>query len=255
MEKQSKEWDRVIEELSTGMDLSRPEGREAAYAECIQYAEKQMAGDLKCNLFLAHAAAKLGASQVMRDVVREMVPLSDQALLHLGYDPVEGPVITGNREGLQYLSNLLKVLSQAPMLGEHAHLFWDEAPFYGETSGLAVYLEDDDWFVDSAFDYANGEEDSVSLRREISGDRVMAVQFLYPLSSSLRVSPSKIYVVQETVKQCGDEVWQKPIREDNSRMWVFTIRDDQGRSLRVGLDLDDPEINFLGRDDLAQFLH
>jgi len=68
------------------------------------------------------------------------------------------------------------------------------------------------------------------------------------------VKPSKIYLVRETVKRCGDEVWTKLIKDDDSRVWIFTIKDDQGMEQRVGLDLDDPEINFLTREELDQFL-
>lgn len=255
MDEKRRSWDKVIDKLAAGADLSRPEGREAAYEECIRYAELNLAGDLLCNVFLAHAATRLGANQVMRDVVREMVPLNGQALLHLGYDPQEGPVLTGNREGIRYLGDLLKVLAEAPLLGEHLHLYWDEPPFYGETTGLVVYLEDDDWFSDHAYDPAISPEEPILYRRDLIAEQVMAIQFLVPMASSLSVAPQKLYVIEETVKSSGDEVWSKLIRDDDSRLWIFTIRDDSGLKLRCALDLDDPEICFLTRDDLAQFLH
>jgi hypothetical protein len=255
MENKQKNWDKVIEELTSGIDLTRTEGKNAAYQRCISYAETHLAGDMWCNAFLAHAAHKLGTEQVMRDVAREIVPLSESARVHIATDPQEGPVITANREGLRYLAELFRVLAQAPCTSEHAHLYWDEAPLSGETYGLVVYLEEEEWFERFAQDYYSSLEDEQHpFKREINAETVMAIQFPASLASSLAVTPQKIYLVQSLVKRCGDDVWTKLIRDDDSRVWIFTIRDDEGMELKIGLDLDDPEIVFLTREELDQFI-
>jgi hypothetical protein len=255
MEQLVKDWDRVIDELTSGIDLTRAEGRENAYNKCVSYAESHMADDLWCNAFLAHAAGRLGTTQVMRDVVRRIVPLPERAQVHVAFDQHEGVVITGNREGLTYLSELLRVMAGAPLMGEHAHLYWDSAPLCGETYGCVLYLEDDDWFDNYAYDYYSSQEGEPTFsRRDIEADRVMAVQFKYPLACSLDLEPNKVYIVRQVVKRCGDEVWQKPVRDDDSRLWIFSIKDDKSEEIRIGLDLDDPDLNFLTREELSQIM-
>jgi hypothetical protein len=255
MEKKQKNWDKVIEDLAAGIDLSGTEGRESAYQKCISYAETHMARDMWCNAFLAHAADKLGATQVSRDVAREIVPVSETAAVHIATDPQEGAVITANREGLRYLAELFRVLAEAPCSNEHAQLCWDEAPLTGETYGMVVYLEDDDWFERFALDYYSSLEDEPPARRELEAGQVAAIQFAAPHASSLNVKPQKIYLVLDTAKRSGDDVWTKLIKDDDSRVWIFTFKDDQGMEQRVGLDLDDPDINFLTREELEQFIH
>lgn len=255
MQERLKYWDQLIEELTVGVDLSGEDGKDTAYKKCVSYAETNMAGDLWCNAFLAHAATRLGTTQVMRDVVSEIVAMPQFAQVHVAFDPQEGAVITSNREGINYLSELLRVLAGAPTMGEHVHLYWDEAPLSGETYGLVAYLEDDAWFEKYAQDYYSVmEEERVAARRNLTADRVMAIQIQVPLACSLDLKPKKVYLVQETVKICGDEVWTKPIRDDDSRIWIFSITDDNHTTIQVGLDLDDPEILFLTREELEQFL-
>lgn len=255
MEKKAETWDKVIQELTHGLDLERQEGREKAYENCVSYAEKHMSKDPMCNLFLAHAASRLGTVRVMRDVIREIVPCPESAQIHIAYDYNEGPIITGNPEGLRYLSELLEILAGAPMVGEHFHLYWDQPPLSGETYGLVAYVEDDTWFEEQAPEYYSSQEEPCHLRRELAAQQVIALQFYAPLCSSLEVRPGKVYLVSGVEKRSGDDVWTKLIRDEESRLWIFSIRDDGGSELKVALDLDDPEINFLTRDDLEEFFN
>ncbi len=254
METKRKTWDRLIEELTRGMDLSRPESKRKAYENCVVYAERNMRKDPMLNMFLSHAATRLGATPVTRDVTREIVPMPENARAHIAFDYNEGPALTANREGLRYLSELFEVLAGSPVMGDHLRLNWDETPLWGETYGLTVYIEEDEWFEEQAFDGA-GEEDLQFPRRDIEADNVMAIQFATNMCSSLCVTPGKLYLVKELAKRSSQDAWSKVIRDDDSRVWVFSIEDDHGDDKLVSVDLDDPDINFLTREDLAQMVH
>jgi len=246
----------LMETIITGCDLSNEQGRREAYERCVRYADEHLGQSLECNLFLAEAAERLGQTQVMKDVVHSIVPVPEGARLHLSYQPDYGPVLTGNPAGLKYLSELAETLAQAPLSGEHVHLDWNEPPFNGDTYGLVIYREGDEWFDEAAEDLGESEEEAEELSRsEIKAEEVFAIQLLGepPPGVSLRVN--RVYPVLAMAKQCGEEVFCKAIREDDTRVWVFTVRDDQGEIFGLGLDLDDPDINFLTRADLIQFLH
>ena len=247
---------KVMETVITGCDLNNEQGRKEAYDRCIRYADEHLGHSLECNLFLAEAAERLGQARVMKDVVRSIVPMPEGARLHLSYLPDCGPVLTGNAAGLKYLAELVATLAQAPLDGEHVHLEWNEVPFSGDTYGLIVYRESDEWFEEAAEDYEEGlEEDEDPGRSDLTAEMVFAVQFLGELPPGLAVRTNRVYLVQSLRKQCGEDIFCKAIREDDTRLWVFTFRDDRGESLNLALDLDDPELNFLTRADLVQFLH
>jgi len=247
-------WDKLIEELSEGLDLQNPSARDKAYEKCISYADKHMKKDPLYNLFLAHAADRLGTGR--RNGPDRKDPVPEDALVHMAYDYNEGPVLTANREGLLYLAKLFSELSRSRRAGEEVRLFWDEPPLCGETYGIVVRIEDDEWFEESAADYYSSKEDDHEFpRREITGTQVAAIQFILPLCSSLPMKANKVYLVYEVSQRDAEDVWTKLIRDDDSRLCTFTVRDDEGGRLKIRLDLDDPDINFLTSEDLDQFIH
>ncbi len=247
---------KLMETIITGCDLSNEQGRKEAFERCVRYADEHLAHSLECNLFLAEAAERLGQTRVMKDVVHSIVPVPEGARLHLAYQPDCGPVLTGNPAGLKYLSELAATLAQAPLAGEHVHLDWNEPPFNSDTYGLILYRESDEWFEEAGEDFGEAEDEAEDLcRSEIKAEEVFALQFLGEIYPGLSLRANRVYPVLAMVKQCGEEVFCKAIREDDTRLWVFTVRDDEGEIFSLGLDLDDPDINFLTRADLIQFLH
>ena len=246
----------LMETVITGCDLSNEPGRKEAYERCIRYADEHLGHSLECNLFLAEAAERLGQARVMKEVVRSIVPRPEGARLHLSYQPECGPVLTGNVAGLKYLAELTATLAQAPLDGEHVHLEWNEEPFSGDTYGLILYRESDEWFEEAAEEWAGElEDDEEFARSDLTAEMVFAIQFLGELPPGPALRANRVYLVHSVSKQCGDDIFCKAIRENDARLWVFTVRDDRGESLSLALDLDDPELNFLTRTDLVQFLH
>jgi len=245
---------KLMDTIVSGCDLASEQGRKEAYERCVKYADEHLGQSLDCNLFLTEAADRLGQTPVMKDVVRAMVTMPEDALLHFTYDSECGPVLTGNAAGLEYLAELLTTLARAPLPGEHLHLEWNEAPFIGDSYGLVVYRETDGWFEEGE-EYDGDDDGEGPARTDVSAEAVFAVQFLCELPPGLGLRPNRVYLVQSLTKQCGDDVFSKPIREDDTRLWVFTVRDDRDERVSMALDLDDPEVNFLTRADLVQFLH
>jgi len=256
MSGESRNLGELMETIITGCDLSREDGRREAYDRCVRFADEHLGRSLECNLFLAQAAERLGQARVMKDVVHALVPVPEGARLHLAYQPDCGPVLTGNGAGLKYLSELLATLAEAPLAGEHVHLEWNASPFSGDTYGLIVYRESEEWFEETGEDWAESDEAEDELNRsEIAIEEVFALQFWGEPGPGLSLRANRVYPVLSRTKGCGDDIFCKAIREDDARLWVFTIRDDRGDSLSLALDLDDPDVNFLARSDLIQFLH
>jgi len=46
-------------------------------------------------------------------------------------------------------------------------------------------------------------------------------------------------------------VWTRRIRDENGRLFLFTLTNDEGAEQRFGFDLDDPQVLFFSRQDLA----
>lgn len=249
------DYGKLMETLITGCDLSNEAGRKEAFDRCLRYADEHLGQSLDCNVFLAEAARRLGQTQVMKDVISSIVPVPSEARLHLAYQAEVGPVLSGNVAGLKYLAELILTLAQAPLDGEHVQLDWNHPPVIGDSYGLLVYREADAWFEEGADEWPEDDGPDDLTRNDVKPEEVLAVQFLGELPPGPALRVNRVYLVQTKSKFGGDDVYYKPIREDDSRIWVFSVRDDQGNVLRLGLDLDDPDLNFLTRADLAQFVH
>jgi len=250
-------WTEFFDTLIKSIDESDPEQCRDAFEKCVEFANTHMQNDMEYNRFLAEAADRLGQERLHLDVIKAMVNIPDKARLNLVFEDGQGPVITGNREGLKYLSQVMQLLADSPLCGEHTHLYWDEPPFVGETFGVVIYLEDDEWFDGSCEDPDEEfleSDDMVFPRNIINPERIFAVQFLVDNPISMAIRPKRIYIVNEIKKFSSEEMWAKPIRDDDSRMRVFNIKNDRGDGIEIALDLDDPDVMFLTRDDVEQFL-
>ena len=107
------DYSQILDELLVGADRDDEVSRKMAYNACLAYAEENLAGDFAANAFIALAAERLRQVRVHFGVIKSMVPMPDDARLHLRYAPQGGPVLTGNRDGLRYLSDLCAVLADA----------------------------------------------------------------------------------------------------------------------------------------------
>jgi|GEM_PF-317339 len=263
------EYSRLLDGLLVGVDMEEDVSRKMAYNSCLAYAQQELSGDPDVNQFIAMAAQRLGQVRVHLSVVKGMVPIPEDARLHLRYAPQGGPVLTGNKTGLRYLSDLCATLADAPLPGgkgpeEHVHLYENEPPMFGQSYGLTIYHSSGEWFDRHAVTPDDAEADAESAAtaspppREIAPDQVAAIEFFQddslPLPPMLYLRYDKLYrVLDWRPHHAGDKVWVKRLsEEEDGRLCVFCIRDDAQERFEIALYLDDPSIHLFTRSDLEQ---
>ena len=251
------EVDHLIERLLAGQETESELGRVRAYRLCVRYAEEQLSTSHVCNLFLLRAAERLGQAPMAVPVVHNRVPLPEGARLCFYYHEDEGATLVGNHDGLSYLSSLCRELAMSPLPGENIVLDPNYEPFVGESDGLTIYCENEDWF-DAA---EQGTEDELVAQWEaeiesriMNQDDIAAVQFAAPLQSSVALSPRKIYRVLSLGDWDGNgDLPRKWFRRETERLKVLRLLDDDGEPAALCVDLDDPDVTFFYPWHLDQF--
>ena len=261
------DYNQILDTLLVGTDMNDEVSRKMAYNACLAYAKQNLAGDFAVNIFVSLAAERLGQVRVHFGVVKSMVPLPDDARLHLRYVSQGGPVLTGNRNGLPYLSDLCAALADSPLSQdagpeEHVHLYDGEPPMFGSSHALTLYHSADDWFdrhgAAPENDADTDNADNPAPLREIAPEQIAAVEFYeddkIPVPPPLYLRYDKLYRVLNCRLYTGDEeVWSKPpVSGRAGRMHVFAFRDDAQEMFEIALDLDDAGIHYFTRSDLEQ---
>ncbi len=260
-------YNQIFDTLLVGTDMSDDVSRQMAYNACLTYAEEHLAGDFAANTFIALAAQRLGQMRVHYGVIKGMVPLPDDARLHLEYAEQGGPVLTGNQNGLRYLSDLCAALAASPLPDgtgpeEHVHLYDGEPPMFGSSHALTLYHSADDWFdrhgAAPENDADTDNADNPAPPRDIAPEQIAAVEFYedgkIPVPPPLYLRYDKLYRVLNCRPYAADEeVWSKPPASGGEgRMHVFTFRNDAQEIFEIALDLNDAGIHYLTRSDLEQ---
>ncbi|MBI2301011.1 MAG: hypothetical protein HYU66_19030 [Armatimonadetes bacterium] len=243
---------RVLADAETESEF----GRRRAYRTCVQYAEKHLSTDHRCNLFLIQAAERLGQPPMVIPIVYNRVPLPPGAAVHFYYDDDEGPVLVGNSEGLHYVGDVCRELSQALVPGECV-VIDEEPPLVGDSYELTIYIEDEQWF-EAAAEGREGElaeqwENEVE-RRIVAFDDVVAFQLRGAVPGHLELTPEKLYRVHGiTPFKRNSKVPRKLFRNDPARTQVVSLTDDDGHALLLGVEPDDPDVTFYYAWHLEQF--
>jgi hypothetical protein len=263
------EYNRLLEGLLVGVNMEDDVSRKMGYNSCLAYAQQELDADPDVNQFIAMAAQRLGQVRVHLGVVKGIVSMPEEARLHLRYAPQGGPTLTGNADGLHYLSDLCAALADFPAPSsegpeEHVHLYENEAPMFGQSYGLTIYHSSDEWFdrhavaPDAAETDAEDAPSATPPPREITPDQVAAIEFFQdgnlPLPPTLYLRYDKLYrVIDQQQHHADDAVWVKRLsEEEDDRMCVFSIRDDAQERFEIALHLDDPSIQYFTKSDLEQ---
>ncbi len=240
--------DALIDDLLSGEETTSDFGRARAYKRCVRFAEEELAENHLCNLFLLRAAERLGQQPMAVPVVQNKVPMPASGRMCVYLSDDEGVVVVGNAAALRYLGRLCRELSKAPLPGENVVLFEGEEPFVGDSYGLTLYHEDEAWFEAAEQgledDFVEAWEAEIH-GRILSSEEIVAVQLVGPVPSSLALTAHKLYRVQG-IDPYRDEphILRKPFRPETDRVRVLALTDDDGQSLQLAVDLDDPDINY-----------
>jgi hypothetical protein len=216
--------------------------------------------DPNCNAFLHLAAQKLETQAVHLDIIGLTTPLSAEARLDLYVSDENEVVLSGNREGLDYLVDLVNRLKEEQP-SEHFHADPGEGPLTRRSWPFVVYREETSWFdaQDSLADEGIGLPD----RGALNPAEVVAVQFLDWPPAHLGLSAQKLYKVSipsPTPVDPHPERLKRPPWEKHweggepSRFHEFSLVGDSGKSVQVRLHLDDPGVLYFQRSDLANLL-
>lgn len=243
-----------LDELLAGVDMASELDRRRAYIRVIEYADDQVALE-DYNLFLAKAADRLGQNRLMRDVLSMKLKADGKERIVIRFDEMEGCQIIANPSGCLYLSRAFRALSQAKLPGEHLHFFYGEPPLFAESYPAVLYNEDDAYLDSLVEDGGEATYEWPITPRNLDPEEIVGFFITEYIPENLMCTVNRIYpVLGWQWLKAGQDVWKKDIREDWSRMVVFTFRRDDGQQERVALDLDDEYVGFVTRDDLMQLL-
>jgi hypothetical protein len=244
----------LIEKLISELNIDSELGRKTAYNKCIDYAKENFKAPKEFNSFIAQAAKMLDQLPFIKDVAAESTPASGNEKLHLSYSQQTGPVLTGNKPGLSYLSRLLANLAASEKSGEHTHLRYGEFPMYGKTFPLTIYFENDFWFFKHANKPPETKEAPPEKRTQRNIDPSTIVAFVVfdnvpPIFSIIR---GNIYKVQSCAKYQDQKVWVKGISDQSDRLFVFEFNGDDGITHQIAFDLDDLTVLFITERDIKK---
>jgi len=244
----------LIEKLISGLDINSKSGKKKAYNKCIDYAEENFKEPKDYNSFVAQAAKMLDEVPCRRDVAAVSTPSTGNEKLHLTYSQQTGPALTANKSGLLYLSKLLENLAASEEENDHTHLYHDEFPMYGKTFPLTIYLEDDSWFSKYANESPETEQapEAEHQQRELDPNSIAAFAVLDEVPPTMPIIKGNIYKVQSCKKYKGEDVWIKAISEESERLFLFTFNNDDNVLSQIALDIDDPTIIFITKDDVEK---
>jgi hypothetical protein len=242
----------VVEKLIRPYDLTRETERKKAYIKCEEYAKEHIEGRLEFNAFMEAVGEKLDMPPTLRSsLVDELGEVPESAKLHLRFNPGTGPELTGNVEGLRYLADLLVELARHGVEHDHTHLYTDEAPMCGGGYPLTIYHEPDAWFDKLGQERAEAGRQRAIVPRNIQPSEVAALCLPGQVPPDVLLTKGRPYRVLAVASCKEKEVWEKPIRESCERFFFFTVMNDDGKSETFGFDLDDPEVLFFSREDVA----
>jgi hypothetical protein len=261
------DYNQILDTLLVDTDMNDEVSRKMAYNACLTCAEELLADDLTVNVFVALAAERLGQVHVYFDVIKDAVPMPENARLRLRYkEDAPDPELTGNTEGLRYLSDLCTALAnslliETPGSEEHVHLDSGEPPLWGDSYGLTIYRSADAWFDRHAVAADKADADGTvqnTPSREVAPEQVAAIEFLEEedtlIPPPLYLRHHKLYrILNCRAYSSGEGVPSKTTNSGSeSRMHAFTFRDDAQEIFEIALDLDDTGIHYFTRRDLEQ---
>lgn len=241
MSKPAERHAQILDEIVGSFDLSHDFGRKGAYEAAIEYARLHLSDDPLCDDFLLAAAKRLGFAPVTRDLLDSRIKLPKEAWLDLWISDEDDEVaLTGTREGIQYLIELLTQLREATDPEQHIHLDRGTLPMTENSANLVLFKEEESWFTGVA---AEGMQEYPE--REIDPKSIYAIQFIHYPPDDLPISAHKLYRVLKVEDDDGHAASIKEFAEGSeSRYQRFTFLADNDERFTYTFHLDDPAVNY-----------
>ena len=240
----------LLDQIIRPFDLTHDFGRKRAYEAAIEYARQNLVEDPHCNDFLKAAATRLGFAAITFDTLESRVKLPKNAWLDVWISDEDDEVaLTGTREGIQYLIDLLSQLRDATDPEQHIHLDRAVLPMTENTANLVLFKEEETWFTGVSTD---GLQESFP-EREIDPKSIYAIQFIHYPPEDLPISAHKLYRV---LRVDPDDGYSSSIKEfadgAEARYYKFTFVADNEEKFTYTFHLDDPAVNFFTHREILK---
>jgi hypothetical protein len=234
-------YEQILDQIIGPFDLSHDFGRKGAYEAALDYARQNLTEDPHCNDFLLAAAKRLGFAPVTRENLEGRVKLPKEAWLDLWISDEDDEVaLTGTREGIQYLIDLLSQLRDSSDPEQHIHLDRGSLPMTENSANLVLFKEEESWFTGVA-----GEGLQDYPQREIDPKTIYAIQFIHYPPEDLPISAHKLYRVLKVEEDGGSSASIKEFGEGTeNRYHRFTFIADNDERFTYTFHLDDPAVNY-----------
>jgi hypothetical protein len=241
MSKPAERYAQILDQIIGPFDLSHDFGRKRAYEATIEYARLNLIEDPHCNDFLLAAAKRLDFAPVTRETLESRVKLPKEAWLDLWISDEDDEIaLTGTREGIQYLIELLMQLRDATDPEQHIHLDRGTLPMTENSANLVLFKEEESWFTGVA-----GEAAAEYPEREIEPKAIYAIQFIHYPPDDLPISAHRLYRVLKVEEDGGQSTNLKEFEDGaESRYYRFTFLADNDERFVYTFHLDDPAVNY-----------
>ena len=250
MSKPAERYAQLLDQIIRPFDLTHDFGRKRAYEAAIEYARQHLVEDPHCDDFLKAAANRLGFAAISFDTLESRVKLPKNAWLDVWISDEDDEVaLTGTREGIQYLIDLLSQLRDAGDPEQHIHLDRAVLPMTENSANLVLFKEEESWFTGVSND---GIAEAFP-ERDIDPKSIYAIQFIHYPPEDLPISAHRLYRV---LKVEPDDGYSSSIKEfgdgTETRYFKFTFIADNEEKFTYTFQLDDPAVNFFTHREILK---
>jgi len=248
MSRPAERYAQLLDQIIRPFDLTHDFGRKQAYEAAIDYARQQLVDDPHCNDFLKAAAKRLGFAPISFDTLESRVKLPKNAWLDVWISDEDDEIaLTGTREGLQYLIDLLGQLRDSSDPEQHIHLDRAVMPMTENSANLVLFKEEESWFTGGGADAEQYPE------RDIDPKQIYAIQFIHYPPDDLPISAHKLYRVLKVDKADASATSVKEFTDgDEARYFRFTFIADNDEKFTYTFHLDDPAVNYFTHREILK---
>src|SRR4051812_20255037 len=200
MSRPAERYAQILDQIIKPFDLSHDFGRKRAYEVAIDYARQHLINDPQCDEFLKTAAERLGFQAISFDALENRVKVPKDAWLDIWISDEDDEVaLTGTREGIQYLIDLLSQLRDSADPEQHVHLDRGMLPMTENSANLVLFKEEESWFPGAAAEGAPSDFP----QREIDPKQIYAIQFTHYPPDAPPISAHRLYRVLKVEEDDG----------------------------------------------------